>query len=225
MAVRRGAEPSLAQIVSGRKQNKSRWLQRHRSDAFVKRARQQGYRSRAVYKLQEIDQRDGLLSRGMTVLELGAAPGGWAQYVADKVGSAGKVIAVDVLPMKPVANVRFLQGDLAEQAVQLRLIEILDGPVDLVLSDMAPNITGIKEVDRARYMELLGLTLDLSRRVLRRGGNALIKVFEGGGIKEFRGHCEQFFKRVAVRKPSASRPQSREYYLLATGLRKGHTTS
>lgn len=207
-----------AQTMSGRKQRKNQWLQNHRDDGFTRRASQEGYRSRAVFKLQEIDQRDHLISSGMRVVELGAAPGGWSQYLGKKVGPKGKVIAIDLLDLKPVKNVLFLRGDFTNLNIQLQLIKMLDGGADLVLSDMAPNITGIKDTDQANFLGLLDATLDLSTRILRQGGNLLLKVFEGPELKSFRGRCEREFKRVHVRKPSASRSKSREYYLIATGL-------
>ena len=201
-----------------RKQRKDQWLQKHLRDGFVKRASQKGYRSRAVFKLEEIDQRDQLISRDMRVVELGAAPGGWSQYVGTKVGSRGTVIAVDLVKMKPVKNVLFLHGDFTDPNIQKRLIEMLGGNADLVLSDMAPNITGIKDTDHANILDLLNATFDLSTRILDQGGSLLVKVFEGPELKHFRSRCEQRFKNVHTRKPSASRSKSREYYLVARGL-------
>lgn len=203
-----------------RNQKNNQWLQAHRRDYFVRQAHQLGYRSRAVYKLQAIDQRDNLLSRGIRVLELGAAPGGWSQYTAARVGPRGLVVSVDLIAMKPVPNVHFLNGNFTDCEVRNSLIDKL-GAADLVLSDMAPNITGIRGVDQAHFLDLLEATLDLACVVLQTGGNMLLKVFEGHEISAFRSRCEHSFRQVQVRKPPASRSKSREYYLLARGY-TGH---
>lgn len=200
--------------MSRRKPKTRQWLQERRNDGYARQARRHGYRSRAVYKLEEIDHRDRLIRRGMGILELGSAPGGWSQYLAEKVGPEGQVVAVDVIEMAAVQNVRFIHGDFTEPAVRKRLIEAL-GSVDLVISDMAPNITGVRDVDRARFLDLLDSALDMALMTLRNGGGMLIKVFEGPEIKGFRKDCNKHFKDVSVRKPSASRSRSREYYLLA----------
>ena len=186
------------------------WLENSRRDGFIRRARQGGYRSRAVFKLQEIDQRDRLISNGMRIVELGAAPGGWSQYLAKIVGPAGIIVAVDILPMKPVDNVSFLRGDFTDPDCQQEAAR--------VLSDMAPNITGITQVDQANVLDLLESTLLFSAGVLRPGGNLLMKVFEGPDLKDFRSRCDRMYRQVHVRKPSASRSKSREYYLLAKSL-------
>ena len=204
--------------MSARKLKKRAWLESSRRDGFNRRARQGGYRSRAVFKLQEIDQRDRLVSSGMRILELGAAPGGWSQYLAKIVGPTGSVVAVDILPMEPVAEVHFLRGDFTDPDCQLEAIDALGGPADLVLSDMAPNITGIRQVDQANVIDLLDATLLFSARVLRQGGNLLIKVFEGPELRDFRSRCDRMYAQVQVRKPSASKSKSREYYLLAKSL-------
>lgn len=196
-----------------------RWLSERRKDGYARQARRQGYRSRAVYKLEEIDVRDRLVKRGIRVLELGAAPGGWSQYLSDKVGPDGLIVAVDLLAMPPVPNVRFVRGDFTDPALRRGLVGTL-GQVDLVLSDMAPNITGVAEVDRARFLELLESALELAQVVLRDGGSMLLKVFEGPEIRDFRNACEGCFGEVVVRKPSASRSRSREYYLLARRFRR-----
>lgn len=208
--------------MSRRKQKRGAWLDHACRDSFNRRARQQGYRSRSVFKLLEIDHRDRLIKSGMHVLELGAAPGGWTQYVAENVGPTGTVVAIDLLPMEPLNNVRVLRGNFADPDFQLDYISALDGPVDLVLSDMAPNITGIRQVDQANVLTLLEQTLHLSTCVLRQGGNLLMKVFEGPELKDFRAKCDRMFGQVQVRKPVASRSRSREYYLLAQSLL--HTT-
>ena len=202
--------------MARRKQKKNQWLEQQRKDNYTRQARQQGYRSRAVFKLQEIDQRDRLISRDLRVLELGAAPGGWSQYIAEKVGHQGLVVAVDLIMMKPLPNVHFIHGDFTDSAVQRSLVDVL-GATDLVLSDMAPNITGIRDVDQARFLDLLDSALDLAGRILRPGGEVLLKVFEGPGIKAFRQRCESCFGQVQVRKPAASRSKSSEFYLLAKG--------
>ena len=193
-------------------------MQKHRNDGFVRRASQEGYRSRAVFKLQEIDRRDHLISNGMKVVDLGATPGGWSQYVAEKVGPSGKVVAIDLLDMKPINKVTFLRGDFTDSKFQTKVMQELGGPADLVISDAAPNISGIKEVDQANCIAVLEGALDFSTHILRKAGNLLIKVFEFPDLQHFRRRCEREFKHVYTRKPPASRSKSREYYLIATGL-------
>ncbi len=199
------------------------WLAEHFSDEFVKRAQQDGFRSRAVYKLEEIDRRDHLLRPGMVVVDLGAAPGGWSQYVAGRVGTAGRVVALDILPMEPLAAVDTLQGDFTEKSVLDQLLEHLQGrPVDLVISDMAPNISGVGVADQARAMYLAELALDFAAQVLRPGGDLLVKVFQGSGYGELHQDMRGRFERVLVRKPRASRARSREVYLAGKGFRGGN---
>ena len=199
------------------KSNKS-WLQAHRRDQFVKRARDSRYRSRAVYKLQEIDQRDHLLKPGQTVVDLGAAPGGWSQYAAERMGGTGKVIAVDILAMEPVNDVVFIQGDFSgENTVNACLAALGGGRADLVICDMAPNLTGIRSTDQARSLGLAELALDFARPVLRPGGDLLVKLFQGEGIDAFKRELRTHFQKVMVRKPQASRSSSREFYILARG--------
>lgn len=203
-----------------RKGSSHRWLREHHSDEYVRRARQEGWRSRAVYKLQEIDQKDRLFRSGMTVVDLGAAPGGWSQYAAAKVGDKGAVVALDRLEMPEIEGVTFLQGDFTEQSVLDELLETLgDRPVDLVLSDMAPNMSGMKGVDQPAAIYLGELSLDLARQVLRPGGNLLIKAFQGEGFDELLAALRAAFGKVQVRKPGASRDRSREVYLLARNYR------
>ena len=204
--------------MSQKKRRTNQWLQNRRRDGFVKRASHEGYRSRAVFKLQEIDHRDHLISRGMRVVDLGAAPGGWSQYVAEKVEPGGKVVAIDVLAMKPINKVMVLRGDFTDPAIQTQIVQELGGFADLVLSDAAPNISGIREVDQANFLAVLDAALDFSTHILGNGGSLLIKVFEFPDLQYFRRRCERKFKRVYPRKPSASRTKSREYYLIATGL-------
>lgn len=203
-----------------RKGSSHRWLREHHSDEYVRRARQEGWRSRAVYKLQEIDRKDRLFRPGMTVVDLGAAPGGWSQYAVSKAGDKGVVVALDRLEMPAVEGVIFLQGDFTEQAVLDELLETLDDrPVDLVLSDMAPNMSGMKGVDQPAAIYLGELSLDLARQVLRPGGNLLIKAFQGEGFDELLAALRAAFGKVQVRKPGASRDRSREVYLLARNYR------
>lgn len=209
----------MSQFLGNRKPKTHRWLEKQRNDGFVRRAAAQGFRSRAVYKLQEIDQRDRILARGLKVLELGAAPGGWSQYVASRIGNTGQLVAVDLINMDPVQNVHFVLGDFTVPAVQSEIRTLLGGAADLVLSDMAPNITGIRDIDQIRFVELLDSALEFASSVLKPGGSMLMKVFEGSEVKRFRDRCAQAFQKTEVRKPSASRSGSKEYYLLARGLR------
>jgi 23S rRNA (uridine2552-2'-O)-methyltransferase len=202
----------------GRSKSSKRWLKEHFSDDYVQKAQQDGYRSRAVYKLQEINQKDALLRPGMTVLDLGAAPGGWSQLAAEIVGEKGKVIAVDILSMDPIPGVELQQGDFTTQEVYENLIKILDGRnAGLVMSDMAPNISGIGSVDQARAMYLAELSLDLARKVLVAEGDLLVKVFQGSGFDELKRDMGTSFNKVVIRKPKASRPRSREVYMVARG--------
>jgi len=199
-----------------RSRSSGRWLREHFADDYVKRARREGYRSRAVYKLKEIQERDRLLRPGMTVVDLGAAPGGWSQLASEYVGPKGRVVALDLLPMDPLPGVEFLQGDFHDDAVLEQLLDRLaDCPVDLVTSDMAPNISGIKAVDQPRGMYLAELALEFATRVLRPGGDFLSKVFQGEGFDEFLQDLRQRFASVATRKPQSSRSRSPELYLLA----------
>lgn len=203
-----------------RSKSSGKWLAEHFSDEFVKRARKDGFRSRAVYKLKEIDQHDRLLRPGMTVVDLGAAPGAWSQYVRQRVGNSGRVIALDILAMDELAGVEVLQGDFTEDSTLQALFDALrDQPVDLVISDMAPNISGVDISDHARVMNLAELALEFAERVLKPGGGFLVKVFQGRGFNEYYKVLQSRFSRVATRKPKASRARSAELYLLATGFR------
>lgn len=204
-----------------RSKSSARWLQEHFSDEYVKRAQAEGYRSRAVYKLLEINDKDRLLRRGLSVIDLGAAPGGWSQLAAHLVGDSGQVIALDILPLEPLAGVTAIHGDFRDTAVLEQLLTALDGRmVDVVLSDMAPNTSGIKAVDQPAMIYLAELALDLAQQCLRHGGDLLVKVFQGEGfdayLKQLRGH----FASVTPRKPSASRARSIEQYLLARNYRR-----
>lgn len=203
-----------------RTKSSQRWLARNAKDKYVKRARQEGARSRAIYKLEEIDRRDHLLHPGMTVVDLGAAPGGWSQYVKSRVGDSGRVLALDILPMEPIVGVEFIEGDFTEQPVLDLLMQRLQGkPVDLVISDMAPNMTGVASVDQARSMNLAELALEFSDKSLKPGGSLLIKTFQGAGFNEFFAQLRHRFEKLATRKPSASRAESKEIYLLGSGFK------
>jgi 23S rRNA (uridine2552-2'-O)-methyltransferase len=198
------------------------WMMEHVNDAWVQRAKAEGYRSRAAFKLIEVDERDRLLRPGAVVVDLGAAPGSWCQVVAKKVGAKGKVFALDLLEVEPIAGVDFLQGDFTEDEVLAALEAKLDGqPVDVVLSDMAPNMSGIELVDQARSIHLAELALDFCESHLKPGGAFLVKVFQGQGFMEFREAAQKRFQSFQVRKPKASRDRSAEVYLLGTGFRGG----
>jgi len=203
-----------------RSKTSNAWLAEHFNDEFVKRARKEGYRSRAVYKLQEIDSRDRLLKPGMIVVDLGAAPGAWSQYLRERVGRTGRVIALDILPMEALPGVEVLEGDFTEQATLKALLDALGGrPVDLVISDMSPNISGVDSADKARAMYLAELAVDFAVQVLKPGGSFLMKVFQGSGFSELYKGIQGKFTRVVSRKPKASRARSAEIYVLATGFR------
>ena len=199
-----------------RSKSSPRWLREHFDDPYVRMARQEGYRSRAVYKLKEIQQKDSVIRPGQTVIDLGAAPGGWSQYVAELLAGTGWVVAVDIMGMDPLPNVTVLQADFTEEAALTGLTRILAGrPVNLVLSDMAPNISGQAAVDQPRAMYLAELAVDFATRVLVPGGDFLVKVFQGTGFDAYVRACRGAFATVYTRKPRASRPRSREVYLLA----------
>jgi len=203
----------------GRVRGKS-WMQEHVSDAYVKRARAEGMRSRAAYKLDEIAVRDRLLKPGMVVVDLGAAPGGWSQVAAGRVGPRGRVIALDILEMPSLAGVTFLRGDFRDDATLSELERVLAGQrADLVLSDMAPNLSGIASSDQAQALELAELALDFALKHMKPKGNFLVKTFQGAGFEEYLRSLRGRFSAVAVRKPEASRDRSREVYLLGKGLK------
>ena len=196
------------------------WLKEHFDDEYVLRAQQEGYRSRAVYKLLEIQKKDRLIKLGATVIDLGAAPGGWSQAAADIVGENGKVIALDILPMSSLAGVEVIEGDFREDSVLEQLINTLDDrPVDLVMSDMAPNMSGMRDMDQPRAMYLTELALDLANQVLREGGDIVVKVFQGEGFDEYLRALRGAFTKVLTRKPDASRARSREVYLVGRGFK------
>lgn len=201
-----------------RSKSSHRWLQEHFDDHWVKRAQEEGWRSRAVYKLAEIHEKDQLIRPGQKIVDLGAAPGGWSQWAAQKLGPQGRLLALDILPMDALPGVHFIHGDFREDQVLAQLEQLLEGAaVDVVLSDMAPNISGMKEVDQPRAMYLAELAADFAVQHLRPGGDFLVKVFQGEGFDEFLAGLRSNFNRVLSRKPKASRPRSREIYLLARG--------
>ncbi|THF62538.1 23S rRNA (uridine(2552)-2'-O)-methyltransferase RlmE [Pseudothauera rhizosphaerae] len=194
------------------------WMREHVNDAFVQQAKAQGYRSRAAFKLAEIDDRDRLLRPGAVVVDLGAAPGSWSQVAVQRIGPQGRVFALDLLPVEPIKGVEFLQGDFTDDAVAACFEESLQGAaVDLVMSDMAPNMSGVPTVDQARSIHLCELALDFAARHLKPGGNFLVKVFQGEGFDDLRRQMQEVFRTVQVRKPKASRDRSAEVYLLGTG--------
>ncbi len=206
--------------MATRSKSSQRWLKEHFSDPFVKKAKAEGLRSRAAYKLEELVERDRLLRPGMVVVDLGAAPGGWSQWVRQALGERGRVIALDILDMPPLAGVEFLQGDFREDAVLSQLEAMLDGTsVDLVLSDMAPNKSGVDAVDMPRAMYLSELAMDFADRHLRVGGDFLIKLFQGVGFDDYVKELRRRYEKVAIRKPAASRKRSPEVYALAQGRR------
>ena len=196
------------------------WLKEHFDDEYVRRSQQDGYRSRAIYKLIEIDAKDHLVKPGMTVIDLGAAPGGWSEYCVKKLGKNGTMVALDILPMEPIDGVAIVEGDFREDAVFEQLMAIMENhKADLVISDMAPNISGMGSVDMPRAYYLCELALDLARQVLKPGGALLVKLFQGEGFEAYNKELKSSFSRVVMRKPKASRARSREIYALATGFK------
>ena len=196
------------------------WLKEHFDDKYVKMAQKDGYRSRASYKLLEIQEKDKIIRPGMTVIDLGAAPGGWSQVTSRLIGGQGRLIASDILEMDSIPDVTFIQGDFTEDAVLTQILEAVGNTqVDLVISDMAPNMSGLSAVDMPRAMFLCELALDLAGRVLRPGGDFLIKVFQGEGFDVYHKDIRKLFDKVQMRKPLSSRDRSREQYLLGRGFR------
>lgn len=203
-----------------RSKTSHRWLKEHFDDPYVKMAQRDGYRSRASYKLLEVQEKDRIMRPGMTVVDLGAAPGGWSQVASRVLGDKGRLIASDILEMDSIADVTFIQGDFTEDAVFAQILDAIGGhPVDLVISDMAPNMSGVRAADQARAMFLCELALDLATRVLRPGGDFLIKIFQGEGFDIYLKQVREQFEKVQMRKPLSSRDRSREQYLLARGFR------
>lgn len=195
-------------------------MQEHFDDEYVKMAQAQGYRSRAVFKLKEIQDKDRLIKPGMNIIDLGAAPGGWSQFARQLLGKKDKIIALDILAMDPLEGVDFIQGDFREQVVLDQLYAVLDGaPVNLVMSDMAPNMSGSKGVDQPRAIYLGELALETAKTVLTEDGIFLVKLFHGAGFEDFYKEVQQSFSKVAIRKPKASRPRSNEVYILAKGFK------
>ncbi|NIG98263.1 MAG: 23S rRNA (uridine(2552)-2'-O)-methyltransferase RlmE [Serratia symbiotica] len=204
-----------------RSASSSRWLQEHFSDKYVQQAQKNGLRSRAWFKLDQIQQSDKLFKPGMTIVDLGAAPGGWSQYVVTQIGGAGRIVACDILPMDPIVGVNFLQGDFRDELVLKALLERVGGEskVQVVMSDMAPNMSGTPAIDVPRSMYLVELALEMCRDVLAPGGSFLVKVLQGDGFDEYLREIRSLFTKVKIRKPDASRARSREVYIVATGRR------
>jgi len=199
-----------------RSKSSRQWLDRHFNDEYVKKAQKAGFRSRAAFKLLEIQEKNRVIKPNMRVVDLGAAPGGWSQVARDLVGERGQIIALDILPMDPIAGVSIIQGDFREDGPLEELRNLLgNDPVDLVISDMSPNVTGVGSVDQPRAMYLCELALDFARECLKPGGGFVIKVFQGTGFDEYLKSLRQSFGRVVSRKPDASRSKSREIYLVA----------
>ena len=203
-----------------RSKSSSRWLNEHVNDPYVKRAQKDGLRSRASYKLMELNEKDKLIRPGMLIVDLGSAPGGWSQVAGKLVGEKGRVLATDILSMDLLDNVDFIQGDFTTDAVFQQMLDLLDGrQPDLIISDIAPNISGVAVADQAASMYLVELTLDMVRQVLKPGGNYAVKVFQGEGSEAFLKDVRTSFDKVSIRKPEASRPRSREVYLVGKGFK------
>ena len=203
-----------------RSKSRNDWMKEHFDDHYVKLAQKLGYRSRSTFKLEEIDKKDKLMRPGMTVVDLGSAPGGWSDYALRKVGDKGTVVALDILPMTPLTGVHFIEGDFREDAALDELNEVVNGQkIDLVLSDMAPNITGVSSIDQPSSMYLVELALDFALTNLTKQGVFLVKVFQGEGFEQYMKAMREGFQKVITRKPDASRPRSREVYLLGKGLK------
>ncbi len=203
-----------------RSKNSNQWMQEHFDDEYVIKAQKLGYRSRSTFKLIEIQEKDNIIKPGMNVIDLGAAPGGWSEYAATIVGKKNKVIALDLLAIEPINGVDFIQGDFRENEVLEKLYQVLDGAtVDLVMSDMAPNISGNKAMDQPRSIYLAELALDTAQTVLKKGGTFLIKMFQGTGFDEYKQEVVKSFSKVMIRKPKSSRARSNEVYILAKGFK------
>jgi 23S rRNA (uridine2552-2'-O)-methyltransferase len=202
--------------------NKSskQWLQSQNKDPYVKKARKLHFRSRAIYKLQEIDQKDRLIKPNYCVVDLGSSPGSWSQYLSGIIDSRGRIIAIDLLPMEPIEQVLYISGDFTDEIIQKQCLrQVGEHGADLVISDMAPNLTGIRVTDQSRNMALAELVYDFSTQILRPGGDLLVKLFEGDGTHKYRQLLKEKFAKVLIRKPKASRDQSREFYILARSYR------
>jgi 23S rRNA (uridine2552-2'-O)-methyltransferase len=205
--------------MAARTKSSARWLYEHVNDPYVQQAQKDGYRSRSSYKLIQLNEKDRLIRPGMLVVDLGSAPGGWSQVAARLVGAKGRVLATDILPMEPLKNVDFIQGDFTEESVLKQVLDWLGGnQPDVVLSDIAPNISGIDSADQASSMYLVELALDMARQVLKPKGDFVAKVFQGVGSEEFLKDLRTSFDKVLIRKPAASRSRSREVYMVAKGF-------
>ena len=203
-----------------RTKSSNEWLRRHVNDPFVKQAQLDGYRSRSAYKLIELNEKDRLIKPGMRVMDLGSAPGGWSQVAGKLVGKKGRVLATDILPMDPVVNTDFIQGDFTDEKIVGQLLEWLGGEkFDLIISDIAPNITGIDSADQAGSMYFLELALDTVNKTLKPGANFAAKMFQGSGSDQYVKDLRKSFEKVVIRKPAASRAQSREVYIVAKGFK------
>ncbi len=203
-----------------RSKSSGRWLKEHVNDPFVKQAQKDGYRSRASYKLLELSEKDKLIKPGMLVIDLGSAPGGWSQIASQLVGEKGRLIASDILPMDPLPEVDFIQGDFTEEDVFNQILALINGrPVDVVISDMAPNLSGISAVDQAGSIYLIELALDMAQQVLKPKGTFVAKAFQGEGYEAFVKQVREHFDSVLIRKPDASRSRSREVYVVGKGFR------
>ncbi|MBL1320786.1 MAG: 23S rRNA (uridine(2552)-2'-O)-methyltransferase RlmE [Methylophaga sp.] len=203
-----------------RSKSSNDWMKEHFDDHYVKLAQKAGYRSRSTFKLEEVDKKDKLIRPGMVVVDLGSAPGGWSDYALRKMGDKGTIVALDILPMTPLSGVHFIEGDFREDSVLEELNDIINGQqIDLVLSDMAPNITGVSSIDQPSSMYLVELALDFALTNLSKQGNFLVKVFQGAGFEQYMKAMRDGFQKVITRKPDASRPRSREVYLLGKGLK------
>ena len=206
--------------MSGPRRSSGTWRERQERDPYVRKARQEGWRSRAVYKLEEIAAKEPLFNAGMTCVDLGAAPGGWSQYVAARLKNNVRIVAVDILPMDSIPCVEFIQADFQEDSgLQLLLDKLGGAPVDLVMSDLAPTLTGTKAIDQPRSIHLAELALDTAGKVLRHGGDFICKLFQGEGSEAFVAQARQSFKKVRIMKPRASRLGSSEVYLVARNYR------
>lgn len=203
-----------------RTKSSQQWMQEHFQDEYVKKAQALGYRSRAVFKLIEIQEKDKIIRPGMNIVDLGAAPGGWSEYARKLIGKNDTLVALDLLEIEPIPGVEFIQGDFREDEVLEKLYKILDGqPVHLLLSDMAPNMSGNREMDQPRSIYLGELALDAAHSILAKGGTFLIKMFQGAGFDDYLNQVKQHFNSVVIRKPKASRARSNEVYILAKGFK------
>lgn len=207
-----------------RSKSSGNWLKEHFDDEYVKLSQKEGYRSRAIYKLKEIQQKDNLIRPNMQVVDLGAAPGGWSQYATELVGESGRVVASDILPIDPLPFVEFIQGDFTEEGVLNEILAVLykdekNYKADVVISDMAPNITGVEAIDQPKSIYLCELSLDMARQILKPGGSYAVKVFQGDGSDAFLKDVRSSFKQVKIRKPAASRPRSREVFMVGLGFK------